>query len=98
MIRVEINGVAVNHLDATDPPGSVSSEDGDDRHVYVFGFVGGIPGVWEAIGGIELATPRVRGLMQTQLTALSDLAEPYDLHVKRHGQSFTMRLTRDYDD
>jgi hypothetical protein len=40
--------VMVGGVGEAEPPGSISSESGFDRQVYVFGWIDGAPGVWRS--------------------------------------------------
>lgn len=65
-----------------EPPGSISTENVGQRHVWLFGFVDGEPGLWRSEFGVDLETPAWRLIETTNLVCISGLSEPYEME---HG-------------
>lgn len=78
-----------------DPPGSISStpEAPKNRKVYLWGWHGGVPGVWESTRGIDIEDPATRLLVTTGLEQLSDLSEPFELDIWRLDNPIRVRFT-----
>lgn len=77
-----------------EPPGSLSSDDGSGRQVYIFGWYDGEgPAVWRAEGGYDVSNEAVRNIVTVGLVKVADLdAGPYEMEFRRRGQSTPLRI------
>jgi hypothetical protein len=91
-VRGPLDWVRVGSVSEIEPCGSLSSDDPAGRQVYVFGFRDDTPGVWRAVGGVDVYNSAVRQIATTGLECLSDLAEPYELEVVRAGHLVRLRF------
>lgn len=69
--------------EASDPPGSFSSNEESGRQVYIFGLMGGAPGVWRSTAGFDLEDPKLREIHTAGLECLSELPGPFELTIVR---------------
>ncbi len=86
MVAMEVqrtDGQWVKVGEASDPAGSISSEESAGRQVYMFGLRNGQPGVWRSVAGFDVEDPSVRRITTTGLEQLSDLTEPYEMVIGR---------------
>lgn len=85
----------VGSVSEVESPGSMSSDGPGGRRVIIFGWYQDEPGVWESIGGLDLANDAVRQIMALDgIERLADLDErPYQLEVYRKGIRLNVRFT-----
>jgi hypothetical protein len=70
-------------LEEMETCGSITSLDPDGRQVILFGWINGEPGVWQSMGGIDLANDAIREIHSLGLVPLADLnAGPYEREVR----------------
>lgn len=59
----------------------------------MFGWLEGVPGVWESSAGADVETEAVRAIASLGFEQLSDLAEPYEATIVRRGTPMQVRFT-----
>lgn len=83
----------VGSLSVDEPCGSITSEDGTARNVYLFGALDGTVGVWRSLAGVDVANDAVRVIATAGLQLLADLAHgTYELPIVRNQARVKVRF------
>jgi len=84
----------VGRVSIDEPLASFSSRPASGgRRLFLVGWQGDEPGVWESTVGIDHGNDAVRAVWPIKLKRLSDLEQPYELEIHSSGGPATLRFT-----